>query len=71
MRLGVIRLDGESLAVAGDGLIQLFQVLERIAKVVIRLGIIWLDGEGLIIAGDGPRAGSVSMSRGDFRAWAG
>ena len=38
MRLGEIGLDGEGLVVAGDGLIQLPQVLERIAKVVMRLG---------------------------------
>ena len=51
--LGVIGLDGECLVVAGLSLIQLPQVLERIAKVVVRLGVIGLDGERLVKAGNG------------------
>ncbi len=38
---------------AGDGLIQLPQVFEHTAKVVIRIGVIGLDGEGLVVARDG------------------
>ena len=47
MRIGVIWLDDEGLVLAGDGFIQLPQVLECKPKVVMRLGVIWLDGEGL------------------------
>ncbi len=39
--------------VAGNGLLQLSQVAERIAKVVMRLGEIGLDDEGLTVAGNG------------------
>ena len=53
VRVGVIGLDGERLAVAGDSLIQPPQILERITKVVVRLGEIGLDGESLLVAGDG------------------
>jgi len=44
VRLGVIGLEGERLAVTGNGLIQFPQVPERIAEVVVRLGVIGLDG---------------------------
>ena len=53
MRLGVIGLDVEGPAVAGNGLIQLSQVLERIAEVAMRICVIGLDGEGLVVAGNG------------------
>ena len=53
VRLGKIRLDGERLAVAGNGILQLPQVLERTAEVVVRVGKIGLDGEGLVVAGNG------------------
>ncbi len=47
MRLGVIGFDGEGLVIAGDGLVQLPQALERLAEVVMRHGVVGLDGEGL------------------------
>ena len=46
MRFGVIRLDGEGLVVAGHGIVQFPQVLERKAQVAVRFGKIGLDGEG-------------------------
>ena len=39
--------------IAGDGLIQLALLPERIAEIVVRLGVIGVDSEGLVIAGDG------------------
>ena len=43
MGLGEIGLKGEGFVVTSDGLIQLPQVLEHSAKVVMRLGIIRLE----------------------------
>ncbi len=47
MRLGLIGLDGEGLAIAGHGLIQLPQSFERRAKVVVRRRVVWLKAENL------------------------
>ena len=46
MRFSVIRLDGESLAIAGFGFREPALVPEGDAQVVMRFSVIRLDGEG-------------------------
>ena len=53
MPVGVIGFEGERLVVAGNGLVQFPQVLERIAEVVVRLGEVGLKAERLVVAGNG------------------
>ena len=53
MGLGEIRLDGQRLVMAGDGILQPPQFLERATQVVMDLGEVRLDGEGTQVAGDG------------------
>ena len=53
VRVDVIWFDCEGLVVAGDGLIQPPQGLERTTKVVMCRDGIGIDGEGLVITGDG------------------
>ena len=63
--------------VAGDGLIQLSQVLERIAKDVMRLSIIGLDGDSLMVGGNGlihspqflEHGSKIAMCLGDIRLY--
>lgn len=53
MRVGVVRLNGEGLAIARDSLVKIFLAPERNAKIVVRFGVIGLEGEGLAIARHG------------------
>jgi len=53
VRLGVIGIEAERLAVAGDGFIQMSKLSERTAEVVVRLGVIGIEGERLAVTGNG------------------
>ena len=53
MGLGEIWFDSDGLLVAVNGLIQLPQGSEHIAKVVMGLRVIGLDGYGFVEAGHG------------------
>ena len=53
MHCCIIRIELECLTVAGHGLLKLPQLLERIAKVIVRHRVIRLDGERLSVARDG------------------
>ena len=52
MRLGIVRLQFQRPAVAGDRFVQLPLVLQRIAQVVVRLGIVRLQFQCPAVAGD-------------------
>ena len=53
MGLGVIGLEGNRLAIGGDGLVELAFVSQGIAEIVVGLGVVGLEGDGLAIGGDG------------------
>ena len=52
MRLGVVGLEGDRLAICGHRLVQLALVLQRIAEVGVGLGVVRLEADRLAICGD-------------------
>ena len=60
MGFGVIRLDGEGLAVAGFGFREPALVPEGVAQVAMGFGVIRLDGEGPAETGLGFRKPALS-----------
>ncbi len=54
MRLGVIGFDGQRALVTGGGILQLSQLLQSRAQIVMGIGILGLDGKSLLDQADGP-----------------
>jgi acyl dehydratase len=52
VRLGIVRLQFQRPAIAGDRFVELPLILQRIAEVVVRVGIVGLQFQRPAVAGD-------------------